>query len=268
MKVIELLQVGLSGFAFLLAFLSFKLLHKEQGIANPREQILKAINRYILLSIALAIIVGGFRLAELVFTSHYSDPISDILKKKKVVKQLESTSNKATDGYLPITKKADKKEVKKIEWRNIASISSIFASFRTEDKDKDGFIMIPKTGSYLPETVLQSNISTDDISEIKIDFDGALYSNSDGFNIGYIIIEILNETKTPHEVIIKERFDIMNGIESIGRIPKEQIYKLTHFLDNYNKIISVRRTPISNIKIFVHPGNHAIVIRDLLVKVR
>ena len=52
--VVDILKIGLSGFVFLLIFLAFRLLRKEQNIDNPRPIILKKISQFMRISVALA----------------------------------------------------------------------------------------------------------------------------------------------------------------------------------------------------------------------
>lgn len=71
--VVDILKIGLSGFVFLLIFLAFRLLRKEQNIDNPRPILLKKISQFMRISVALAIIVGIFSLAEHFFKNESKD---------------------------------------------------------------------------------------------------------------------------------------------------------------------------------------------------
>ena len=63
--IADILQIGFSGFAFLMAGLSYKLLRAEsQQSAKPRPSLLKAISRYINYTLLMAILVIFFRLGE------------------------------------------------------------------------------------------------------------------------------------------------------------------------------------------------------------
>lgn len=63
-KVIPILQTGLAGLAFLLAFLSYRIISAEQKKTNPRNQILNSARVYFILCIVLAAVVGGFQLVK------------------------------------------------------------------------------------------------------------------------------------------------------------------------------------------------------------
>jgi hypothetical protein len=54
--VARILSFGTVGLGFLLAFLAYQLLRKEQSVEHPRENILKAINYYMMFSISLCIL--------------------------------------------------------------------------------------------------------------------------------------------------------------------------------------------------------------------
>lgn len=58
--IAKILQVGLAGFAFLLAYLGYRLIAREQNKENPSSAILKSARQYFYLCILLAVIVGGF----------------------------------------------------------------------------------------------------------------------------------------------------------------------------------------------------------------
>ena len=54
--IIRILSIGTIGLGFLLAFLAFTLLRKEQSIDSPRPQMLGSISRYMIFSFALCMI--------------------------------------------------------------------------------------------------------------------------------------------------------------------------------------------------------------------
>lgn len=59
---VQILQTGLAGFAFLLAYLSYQLISREQKKEQPRDTILRSARNYFLMCIVLALVVGGFQL--------------------------------------------------------------------------------------------------------------------------------------------------------------------------------------------------------------
>ena len=68
--VATILQVGFSGFAFLMAALSFRLLRAEASREGlPRSAILKAITRYTGYTFVLAMLVSASRFGEAWYTS-------------------------------------------------------------------------------------------------------------------------------------------------------------------------------------------------------
>lgn len=64
--VIHILQLGFSGFAFLMAGLSYKLLKTEQAETEPRTAILRAVDRYKSFALIMALVVAGVSAAEMV----------------------------------------------------------------------------------------------------------------------------------------------------------------------------------------------------------
>ena len=54
--IVRILGIGTIGLGFLLAFFAFRLLNKEQNETQPRDGILRAINRFMLFSFSLCII--------------------------------------------------------------------------------------------------------------------------------------------------------------------------------------------------------------------
>jgi hypothetical protein len=54
--ITRILSLGTIGLGFLLAFLAFRLLSKEQSMDRPREGILRATNRFMIFSLALCVI--------------------------------------------------------------------------------------------------------------------------------------------------------------------------------------------------------------------
>ena len=58
--IVNILEVGLSGFAFLLALMAFRLISREQKQKQARQEILIAANRFGWQVLILAIVVGVF----------------------------------------------------------------------------------------------------------------------------------------------------------------------------------------------------------------
>jgi hypothetical protein len=54
--IVRILSVGTIGLGFLLAFLAFRLLNREQGVARPRDRMLKAITGFMVFSFSLCVI--------------------------------------------------------------------------------------------------------------------------------------------------------------------------------------------------------------------
>lgn len=73
-KIVPILQTGLAGLAFLLAFLSYRIISAEQNKDKPRTQILESARNYFILCILLATVVGGFQV-----TKHLLSPIDNKL---------------------------------------------------------------------------------------------------------------------------------------------------------------------------------------------
>jgi len=65
LDIVSILQVGLSGFSFFLAYFTYKILLKEQSKENPNLLILKSAKNYFMLCILLAVLVGSFRIVEI-----------------------------------------------------------------------------------------------------------------------------------------------------------------------------------------------------------
>ncbi|MCP5044486.1 MAG: hypothetical protein GY944_25940 [bacterium] len=59
-----ILDYGLPGLAFLLAYFAFRLLQREQKNASPRPELLRASRAYFLICVLFATLLGGLRLAE------------------------------------------------------------------------------------------------------------------------------------------------------------------------------------------------------------
>jgi hypothetical protein len=60
LPIVDILKAGLAGLAFLLLFMAFRLLSKEQEKDSPHALIIKTIRYYMLISLAFAVMVGMF----------------------------------------------------------------------------------------------------------------------------------------------------------------------------------------------------------------
>jgi hypothetical protein len=65
--VVSILKMGLPGLVFLFALLSYSLLSKEQGKADPSDKVLRSIRFYIYTSFALAILTLASPIIDSVF---------------------------------------------------------------------------------------------------------------------------------------------------------------------------------------------------------
>jgi hypothetical protein len=68
--VVDILKVGLSGLVFLLAYLSYRMLQKEQEKPKADPRIIKVIQFFMWQALASALLVAGLNLAGLVTRSH------------------------------------------------------------------------------------------------------------------------------------------------------------------------------------------------------
>ena len=60
LPIVDILKAGIAGLAFLLLFMAFRLLSKEQEKDSPHALIIKTIRYYMLISLAFAVMVGMF----------------------------------------------------------------------------------------------------------------------------------------------------------------------------------------------------------------
>ncbi len=73
-NIVPILQTGLAGFSFLLAFLSYRVIAREQQKEAPRVVVLKSAHRYFYLCIVLAVVVGSFELAPIMLRKERATP--------------------------------------------------------------------------------------------------------------------------------------------------------------------------------------------------
>jgi hypothetical protein len=76
--VVAILQVGLSGFAFLLMLMCFHLLRREQARPEkPRAAILRAIDNYRKTCLVFAVVVGVFALLDVILRGQFAPPAAE-----------------------------------------------------------------------------------------------------------------------------------------------------------------------------------------------
>jgi TRAP-type C4-dicarboxylate transport system permease small subunit len=90
--VVPILQVGLSGFSFLLAYLTYRIIAREQLEKEPRAAILKSARYFFYLCILLALIVGTFRVGERMLSD--IDP-EELARCRESMELLESRNKRA-----------------------------------------------------------------------------------------------------------------------------------------------------------------------------
>ena len=95
----QILNYGVIGLGFLLAFLAYRLLSKEQQLKEPRKNILKAVNVFMGFSIVLCLIgIGSESIKYLVPTTTPSTPETAVDTTKASIKLLSARPNRTTVG--------------------------------------------------------------------------------------------------------------------------------------------------------------------------
>ncbi len=94
--VVSILQIGLSGFCFFLAYFTYNILLKEQRKGRPKPIILKSAKNYFVLCILLAVIVGGFRIVEIGLNKTEVD-VEEIAQCRDNLELLRSRSERYKD---------------------------------------------------------------------------------------------------------------------------------------------------------------------------
>ncbi|MGN7611299.1 hypothetical protein ACQZV8_04345 [Magnetococcales bacterium HHB-1] len=177
------------------------------------------------------------------------DPGFEILASKIKALHVNQDGGSSNDSTVPVN--------------TVLSVDGIFAA-KGNEADKDGFVPVSSYGGYIPNDLLNSSLPVKGMSSVEIVFWGGHYA--DDYGTGFARFVFLSG-----ERIVKEaRFDIANIVEDKeGKMANWQIYRLQSSLKKYHKIIRFREMQdISDVKIFVHPGNWAVVIRDLKINVR
>jgi len=151
----------------------------------------------------------------------------------------------------------DIQNLSKIPWVNIYSLDALFAA-KGNESDKDGYISVSGKGDVInSERAIKGKLPINNVSEIKIEFYGAHFSGVQGS--GYLQLEIFDDNNT---IIDRSRFDIEKTINDW------KVYKLKSHLEEYKKVININNKNVSNVRLFVHPGNWAVVVRGLEIKAR
>lgn len=64
-NILSILGYGLYGLTYLLLYMAYDLLRKEQKKEEPQDKILKRISSFMVTTIAVVVIVGGFELLQM-----------------------------------------------------------------------------------------------------------------------------------------------------------------------------------------------------------
>lgn len=86
---VRILQVGFSGFAFLLAYLSYRLLRSEQARDSVRTEIINSVRWYMKWAFALAILVSVMSTSEMVLRPFLSKPLVLEAQRRQQVSECE-----------------------------------------------------------------------------------------------------------------------------------------------------------------------------------
>ncbi|TWW01150.1 hypothetical protein [Chitinophaga pinensis] len=95
LDIVQILGTGLSGFGFLLMYLAYKLISSLVPLPNVNPNIIKMINRYMLVCFIMTVTVGIFTFMT---TSYKNNVISDqaaLIKSKDTVVNILATAQKA-----------------------------------------------------------------------------------------------------------------------------------------------------------------------------
>ncbi|ACU59252.1 hypothetical protein [Chitinophaga pinensis] len=95
LDIVQILGTGLSGFGFLLMYLAYKLISSLVPLPNVNPNIIKMINRYMLVCFIMTVTVGVFTFMT---TSYKNNVISDqaaLIKSKDTVVNILTAAQKA-----------------------------------------------------------------------------------------------------------------------------------------------------------------------------
>jgi hypothetical protein len=78
--VLQILQVGFVGLAFLLAYMAYRLLHAQSEKEKPNKQVLDSTSKYMTFALALALIAVAGQLAQSLIPANIPSDIDGRLK--------------------------------------------------------------------------------------------------------------------------------------------------------------------------------------------
>lgn len=94
-QVVPILQTGLSGFAFLLAFLAYNLIAREQRSEKPRFAVLRAARGFLYQCIGLAVVVAASQIGAKFVRADFDG--AEIARCRDSIDLLEERKQRATE---------------------------------------------------------------------------------------------------------------------------------------------------------------------------
>ncbi|MBS1729571.1 MAG: hypothetical protein JSS67_02210 [Bacteroidetes bacterium] len=92
--IVKILGVGLSGFGFLLMFLAYKLIQSLVPLPHTNPQVVKTINRYLLICFIMTLVVGSFTFISTYYKNDLIKEQSSIIENNTKALNVLAASNK------------------------------------------------------------------------------------------------------------------------------------------------------------------------------
>jgi hypothetical protein len=136
----------------------------------------------------------------------------------------------------------------------IFTLDALFAA-TGEDREKDGFVKVDQFGGPISSGTPASNIlPIKNVTKVEVDFYGAHFAGDEGS--GYLKVEFLDQQGKRVGVTQVSIANTINDWRSYTRKDK---------LQHYQETVAIGGQTIAAVKLFAHPGNWAIVVRELKV---
>jgi len=234
LNIIEILKLGLTGLVFLLALLSFKLLSQEQNSKNePREIIIKTINRFMTMSIILTLLVGSFSLFDISKKSKQTEKTNLVLRDYTILGYIKNKLNKK--GIENVTISILEHNIKSSPTTN----DGLFIIDLKKTDDSSLTLIFNKNGIeiYRKEVILNNSIRVIKLKEIFVQLKNTFLEKEK--KDANDILQMAKMQKKMHNSWLK---DIRNEIEIYANFEhKQKIKKIKIILEKIKKKCSIRK---------------------------
>lgn len=198
LDVVKILGVGLSGFGFLLMFLAYKLIQSIVTLPHTNPQVIKTINRYMLVCFIMTLAVGTFTIISTYYKNDVIAQQSSVIENNTKALNVLAASNKnalISDSLSHHMQSAEDVAAAKVEQQKALDTLGKYVNEQNNPQLSQDFNKYKNLSMSASDSLTLTNLPPQKIAELKanvVKYNNALSQIS--LNVAKNISPVLNKS--------------------------------------------------------------------------